>query len=145
MTIPRPTLFDTALAQALNAHGITRTGLCKVGGKHLSEAPNEPPPANPPEFIVGGMVWTQDSMLSANAADQQFCEWLRSAKPGDVWDGMHTERCECIAPLEIAEDAAVEVDRAYAADKASGTLERRREERALREQMRMADVMGNRR
>jgi hypothetical protein len=41
--------------------------------------------------------FTLAEMLEGNAADEEFCEWARTAQPGDVYSGIG-ERCECVAP-----------------------------------------------
>jgi hypothetical protein len=52
----------------------------------------------PLAFQVGhaanGVIGTLDEMLAANKDDESFCEWLRTAKPGDEHpDG---EGCVCL-------------------------------------------------
>ena len=49
-------------------------------------------------FVVDGERYSLAEMLDANAEDDVTCDWLRAAKPGDVFDDMHAERIECIAP-----------------------------------------------
>jgi hypothetical protein len=50
-------------------------------------------------FTFDDADYTLESMLEANAYDDDFCAWARSAKPGDVYEG-----CECV--LADAAEAA---------------------------------------
>ena len=53
-------------------------------------------PFAPPEklFEVEGQTYLLGQMLAANADDEGFCEWLRTAKPGDVFPGVI--ECKCV-------------------------------------------------
>lgn len=42
-------------------------------------------------FTFDGATYTLASMLEANAHDTEFCDWARTARPGDRFDG-----CECL-------------------------------------------------
>jgi hypothetical protein len=48
------------------------------------------------EFVVGDRRYSLESMLEANDVDEDCCEWLRSAKPGDVYEQMHAERVQAV-------------------------------------------------
>lgn len=50
----------------------------------------------PAEFRIAGKVYTREAMLRANADDPDFCVWATRAAPGDVYEQMHAERCECV-------------------------------------------------
>lgn len=46
-----------------------------------------------PLFLVSGVAYSREQMAEANASDEGFGDWLRSAKPGDLFpDG---EGCLC--------------------------------------------------
>jgi len=51
-------------------------------------------------FIVGSDTSTSystDDMLCANESDADLCDWLRTARPGDLFpDG---EGCKCITEM----------------------------------------------
>ncbi len=50
-------------------------------------------------FVIDGSVSTLAEMLAANAEDEHVCEWLRAARPGDVFDEFHGEYVECVAAM----------------------------------------------
>lgn len=49
------------------------------------------------EYRVAGKSYSLASMLAANAEDVECCAWLRTAKPGDVYEPMHAERVVAVA------------------------------------------------
>lgn len=45
-------------------------------------------------FVVDGRAYTAEQMLKANADDPDLCDWIRGAKPGDLFpDGA---QCLCV-------------------------------------------------
>jgi hypothetical protein len=48
-----------------------------------------------PTFRICDESHALESMLEANAYDEDVCEWLRAARPGDVFDIGHSERVLC--------------------------------------------------
>jgi len=71
-----------------------------------------------PHFMVNGARYSRASMLAENADDEDFCQWLRMARVGEVWEQMHSERCECVAPEGFTEDRLLAGDLARAENKA---------------------------
>lgn len=56
--------------------------------------------------LIDGESYTLAEMMAANIADQDTCDWLRAAKPGDVRDDYHAERVECVAVASPPRSAA---------------------------------------
>lgn len=50
-------------------------------------------PATEPLFIVDGQTYTKAEMLSANQHDEDVCEWVRLARPGDDFPAFIECRC----------------------------------------------------
>lgn len=48
------------------------------------------------QFLIAGQRYTRAAMLEANAGDEDCCAWLRLAKPGDVYEQMHSEPVRCL-------------------------------------------------
>ena len=64
----------------------------RVAG-HQLQASNDPVAV---QFEIGGKRYSLAQMLEANDVDAECCEWLRSAKPGDVFEQMHAERVQAV-------------------------------------------------
>lgn len=47
----------------------------------------------PGPWVVDGATYTLAQMLEANADDADLCDWLRTAKPGDVFPAFIDCRC----------------------------------------------------
>lgn len=47
-------------------------------------------------FLILDEEYTLAEMLEVNYHDEEFCDWARTAKNGDVWPGIG-ERCECLS------------------------------------------------
>jgi hypothetical protein len=80
--------MSTLKKPTTKAHGITRVGLAKVGGAHLSDAANEP---------VDGAVATSDwPMPAPRAFDEAFFARVDEAvlrdKQADGWNVRNDER-----------------------------------------------------
>ncbi|WP_157266576.1 hypothetical protein [Azohydromonas aeria] len=48
-------------------------------------------------FFIAGEFFTLAQMLEVNSDAEMVCEWLKSAKPGDVMTGLHEEEVRCVA------------------------------------------------
>lgn len=109
-------------------------GVAKVVGSGLFAANDPAAHASEPHFIVGGLRYSRAAMLAENWADEDFCQWLRVARPGEVWDQMHSEHCECVPAEGFTEDQLLAADVALTANKAE-RYHRTNDRRALELQM----------
>jgi hypothetical protein len=99
----------------------------------MSEAEFTPGLRATVEFNVDGTRYTLAQMLESNADDEHFCEWARTARPGDFYPGLI--RCDCIAAGDFTEQDLIAIDLEFAAGKASGALDRACDHRALERQV----------
>jgi hypothetical protein len=64
------------------------------------------------EFDVEGTRYSLAQMLATNADDEAFCEWARTAKPGEYFPGIVS--CQCLAAGDLSEADLIAIDQAFA-------------------------------